>query len=114
MQDIVNPGGRPMTGYLQNALDGLDARARNMAIRVFGEMDPTTSVLGPLYHAIVVELQLCGLRETETDRQFRSITQGSIPDPPIDRSGDRPGVFDPVTGSIVLAGEDSAEPPSAA
>lgn len=111
MPDIVNPGGRPMTGALQSALDGLTARQRAIVIRVCAET-PDGSLMAPLYRALALELQLCDVREMETERQFREMTQASIPDPP-PRPATRPALqFDPETEEIVEIPDDF--PPDAA
>lgn len=105
-ESIVNPGGRPMTGALQSALDGLNARQRGIVIRVCAET-PEGSLMAPLYRALALELQLCGVRQAETDRVFRQMAQDSIDAPPLPPPTGPRVRFDPETGEMSEISDES-------
>lgn len=69
MTDFTTTG-RPMSGSLQRALDSVTGRDRRLFVAALRRSE---GFLAPLHHALATELELCGLREAETDREFRQI-----------------------------------------
>lgn len=103
---IVITTGRPMTGALQRALDNLTGKRRELAVRALNEAD--SPILGDIHRAIATELLLCGIREADTRREFRAMTQASIPDPPF-RPATGPAMhFDPETDQFTEIPDDSS------
>lgn len=99
--------GRPMTGGLQRALDSVTRKDRRVTVAA---LRASQGRLAALHHALATELELCGLREQETDIEFRAMTQAGIPDPgPLPEATGPALRFDPETGRFFEIGNDSDE-----
>lgn len=106
MTNIINTG-RPMTAALQRALDSVTRQDRRVTVAA---LRGSQGRLAALHHALATELELCGLRELETDIEFRRMTQDPIPDPrPLPEATGPALRFDPETGEFFEIGDDSDE-----
>src|SRR4051812_40110794 len=91
--------GRPMSGTLARALDSVTARDRRLFVAA---LRATDGLLAPLHRALATELELCGLREAETDAAFRAIlSDDALDDRPWPQPPTGPGMrFDPESGEF--------------
>lgn len=83
--DLVHCSGRQMTGALAAALDDLTGADRRAVTQALGES--TSEILGPLHHALSLELQLNELRDEQTFRlwsreRLEAMTEPPLPAPP--------------------------------
>lgn len=97
MPGLVNPGGRPMTGALQRALDDVSREDRRIVVAA---LKASEGRLAALHKALAIELELAGLREQDTAVQFRQMMQDSIPDPPWPKASGPAMQYDPETGEL--------------
>lgn len=90
--------GRPMTGALQRALDGVapeDRHAVAVALRANGGR------LAAVFAAIATEIELVGLRQVDQDIEFRRMTQDALDAPPPPPPTGPALRFDPETGEFI-------------